>query len=172
MAGRSSLKEIDSVLEYMNHERGAESYQHIYGNFCDDIEPFRFTKVLLKLEKDSYVSSLDAADNSLVYIITFEGSVFVESGGYTGAEVRRLSKNIRLESVERSTKANQNATLLLTIVVAVGTVIPAIHSAQEIARTNLVPCAPWSSMLSAGLFGGAIVGLIWLARSLLLRQKR
>jgi len=90
--------------------------------------------IFIKLVKDDYVSLEYLKEprvhgefwKTKVYTITFEGKIFSKEGGYQGKINRLNAENTRLEKLEKAQRDYRRAQIWLTILVAVGTLIPAI----------------------------------------------
>ncbi len=100
-------------------------------------------EVIAKLIEDKYIRHayynnviVDGKNipNVPFYTLTFDGLFFLNNGGYAGEMKRENAENIRVETLEKSQKANANRMTYLTIVIAVGTAIAAWYYLIEVGK--------------------------------------
>ena len=87
------LKQLDDVLDFIDDgDRPVMSFLSIRTKFPDILE-IHIKLILDKLHKDSYVGKIDGMVPN--YWITYEGLIFLGSGGYTARNRRNRMSNIR-----------------------------------------------------------------------------
>jgi hypothetical protein len=97
-------------------------------------------RMLEKLQKDGYADVRKSFtefvghkfENPYTYFITFEGALFHQQGGYQGQLNRQNVEKIRADKLAYDNRANQKNTVLLTFVLAVAAIIPALYYSLEI----------------------------------------
>jgi ABC-type multidrug transport system permease subunit len=133
MSGLNPLEKLDIVLQYLekNHSKKRHTLislaQDLHGTGVDFGE---LTSILNKLRKDGYIEfrGEDYGSADEIYMINFEGRVFNAQGGYVLQ--RKLSLK-QLKSQDR-TLAIQGQIVVLTLVLAIGTLISGIYYGIEI----------------------------------------
>lgn len=97
-------------------------------------------QILEKLIKDGYIvldtKRIEGENLGKIgkksYLITFEGEVFNEEGGYKQKYINENDENIRLETLERFQKVNAHRMTCLTIVLVVSALVAAIYYLTEL----------------------------------------
>ncbi len=181
-----SIKDLDTILEFMNSDKRYDwkSLKEIMGSLgsLDEMmvtDVFLVDQMMLKLGKDEYVIekkglSIKPEEHLLGprFKITFEGSLFIQRGGYGGEIDREAAESIQVERLRTAQVVSQRNMVVLTVLLAIAAGLPAVKAGQDIATSGLVPCASWSSMALAFLFGCCLTGLIWLLSGLRRKQKQ
>lgn len=131
MAEYKHLEFLDSVLKFIATSQFSEAAnppKYIFKQFIrkhpNAHEP-TFDKAIEKLCKDRYLQKGKDLDGADAYKLTYEGIIFAEMNGYSGQVIR----NRLLES---SAKANKRFLTILTVLVALGTVIGAVFYLVEL----------------------------------------
>lgn len=84
--------------------------------------------ILNKLVEDGYLHKTVAnARHDYFYTISFNGSVFIENGGYIAKSIRDAFEHNRLEKLEISQMESQKSMTRLTMIIAFGTLVAAVY---------------------------------------------
>lgn len=130
----SNRKILDIVLVYMNEyfnktagkyieEKELENYMvKIRGIFIHNIKI-----ILQKLFKDNFIEVYQDC-----FIISFEGKMFIEDGGYEKQLINETNRNNRIENLEKNQIIYQRILIWLTALVALGTIVTGIYYGIEI----------------------------------------
>ena len=129
------IEELDRVLSSIKNKKNANSYaihQRVIIEQGVTEEKISITadkteKILSKLVKDGFISEIYVPETGSwpTYDITFEGSVFLEQGGY--------------KQQKRKTDAEIARTKIINITIAVTGGIAALYYLFEIARVYVAP---------------------------------
>lgn len=126
---------LDEALKYIGKSYGNENekkyspkemtqiVRHMQ-KFDKSLEDIDVGRIVDKLIKDERVEKR-VVGSEFLYFITFDGKVFLEDGGYRQRAINDVSESTRLERMERAQTEYQTNTILLTIILAVGALIPA-----------------------------------------------
>jgi hypothetical protein len=92
--------------------------------------------ILRKLEKDEYIYIRGGlwGDGTNIYLITFEGRIYLEQGGYTQQRIKENAENIRLNKIENNQRLHRVLITILTVVLAIGTSIAAVYYLHELSK--------------------------------------
>jgi hypothetical protein len=148
-----NIKILDEVLKYliitefrtfaeMRNDANEKS------DFLKDIDNFIFKSALLKLVKDGYVieyseNKIDEIFNTprtnYYYDISFEGIIFINAGGYENEYQKNQMQKIeyfelkkKQSLLEEKQLKTQFQLVLLTLIVALGTLIAGLYYILEI----------------------------------------
>lgn len=134
----NAYQKIDEVLKVFYENPDGLIYDELYKKIPHLIEyADELMQILQKLKKDEYIFIQDVTAshdffqiNS--YFLSFDGKLFIESGGYTQAIINENAENKRVEALEHSQRATSNRMTYLTIILAVGALIAAIYYLTEL----------------------------------------
>lgn len=143
------LEILDALLKYLK-DTNHNTFQHIKSDvknksaFLKDIDDKILYSALLKLVKDDYVYEDFQKIGSLsgnVYNISFEGIFFINNGGYEKehqnnqkAEIESAELKKRQFLLEEKHSSIQGQIVFLTLIIAIGTLIPAVYYIIEILK--------------------------------------
>lgn len=135
----SAIEQLDIVLKFLSDDRGYADLSYILNrlekdkNFLVKFDGDNTIRILDKLHKDGYVDREDiptSRDNIFTnqpemlrrYWISFEGKVFVETGGYKEAIRKENIKMKAIENAELVRLRNDKRLVYGTWAVAVGAI--------------------------------------------------
>src|ERR1019366_440215 len=134
--------ELDFILEellvaYGNHFKGfidafAESHKTTNGETKQklrdkfQLEEWEINLLYEKLLKDGYIKSLEPLS------ITHDGLIFRNNGGYIQKNINLGLENRRIQNLENISKKNECWMVVLTAVLAIGTLIASCYYAIEL----------------------------------------
>lgn len=134
--------ELDQILKelieaYKNHFKGIKFYsEESHRTTKEEIAEKLRTNFNLKewevhllyhnLLIDKYINSIEPL------IISLDGVIFENNGGYTQRSIRLNSENLRIQKLEKYSRQNSFGTLMFTGLLALGTLISAWYFAIEI----------------------------------------
>jgi DNA-binding PadR family transcriptional regulator len=120
MADTTPIEKLDCILAFLNSDN---EYQHSVKNVTDSISiklnSPEVHKVLDKLVKDGYaemrnvpyekpiVKEETVKTSEYTYIITFEGQLFLQKGGYRQQEIDNNLHRASLETLESIRRQNE-----------------------------------------------------------------
>lgn len=147
------IKILDELLKYLSI---TEHTQFVYirndinnkSEYLKDIDNFTLHSALIKLEKDGYVNteSKDSIDplfksprKDHYYKISFEGLVFIKNGGYESEYQKNQKEQIEYSELKKKQSlleekqvSNQFQIVVLTWIIALGTLIAGLYYILEI----------------------------------------
>ncbi|MFE3872203.1 hypothetical protein ACFX5F_13320 [Flavobacterium sp. ZS1P70] len=148
-------KILDELLKYLL-ETDYDEFAHIRNDankksdFLKNIDNAILKSALLKLVKDGYVNQnsenttdqlFDTPRTNYFYNISFEGRVFIKNGGYENQNRENQKKENwnnemteRQNALEEQQSSNQFQLVLLTWVIAIGTLVAAAYYLIEILK--------------------------------------
>lgn len=164
----ASISEISNEVLYQLPELESDRF---YSNLI---------RIMYKLKKDRYVDShlrpFNPKENESQtehYFITFEGILFCEQDGYQGQINQRNAESIRIEKINKAQIDYQRNTIVLTVILAVGTAISAVYYLIEITKYSLlgvnIQFLTASFLFLAGLLAG--ISTLLIAKEVLNRKK-
>jgi len=139
------LFELDYVLHFLAtspYAKGLITEKDLTKHISTEIiQNERLLKILNKLIKDNFLKTeireLNTGIES-VYIITFDGLVYDELGGYNATYL----ENNKLKNILEQQNKNQEQIKYLTIIIAIGTGMAAIYYFLEIVK-YFSKCCCW-----------------------------
>ncbi|MEI8280656.1 MAG: hypothetical protein WCG87_12930 [Bacteroidota bacterium] len=187
------IEKLDRVLEFLEDDTLANSVGRstlsVIQHFCEYEEFTKFKGdvfdqsryeneiegIVQKLEKDNYITSYKKETSRVwsidptkekIYRITFEGRVFIQQGGYSAENESKMAGEQRLRDAERNARAIQITTLILTLFVALGSIVAATYYFLEIWKNASAGQYHTNStfwqLLALFLLSGAILCVSWL----------
>lgn len=132
MTDFTPIKKLDSVLNFLNKDH---EYQHSVKNVTDNISiklnSPEVHKILDKIVRDGYaemrnvpyetpiVKEHSVKTSEYTFIITFEGQLFLQKGGYHQQEADNILHRVSRETDERLRKRNEKLLARGTIWLAI-----------------------------------------------------
>lgn len=130
----TSLEKLDIVLLCLEKHHSEKrhdliSIAQILDKEKSGVEFGEINSILIKLQKDGYVHIQETAIGDF-FMITFEGRVFNEQGGY----VEMQQEKNRISLLEAAQRAANVRMVLLTRIVAIGTSVAALYYLLEMVK--------------------------------------
>ena len=126
------IQKIDTVLKCLwenNSKRlNLEEIATILNREKSGVDFGEINNILDKLYQDGKIKMEMTQEREYYYRVTFEGSLFIEQGGYTQQQTER-DYNAKLAA---NLRRLQYHTWWLTVVIAVGTTVAAVYYAIEV----------------------------------------
>lgn len=101
----------------------------------NQIDIFEMELILNKLNKDAMLESFEFKEQfgqKNKYRITFEGRIFSQNGGYQKKYLDESSQNTQATALQKEQKDFRRNTILLTVILSVGTTIAAVYYLVEL----------------------------------------
>ncbi|MBK7374079.1 MAG: hypothetical protein IPJ02_00460 [Chitinophagaceae bacterium] len=131
------IKNIDKILTAL-YQAQALMYGDLQNRsgMVDDEETQR---ALSKLHDDRFIRRLDPGKNNFEenmnqgnYQIRYDGVIHHLEGGYEAKIRKAYAENTRLEKIENEQRVNQKWMIVLTVVLTLGTVFPALLAGADL----------------------------------------
>lgn len=127
MSEISPIKQIDLVLTFLNDNFSNKPNINTIRQKFSDLDSYEIDQILNKLLKDGYViydndgRQIDFINSEYIKVlITFEGKLFHQQGGYNQKLINDSYESNRLERIEK-------VQLVLTIILAVSAFVAAVY---------------------------------------------
>jgi hypothetical protein len=140
----SPLRQLDRILEILENSEQQVDIDYIALNAENEVSLNTIILVLDKLIKDTYankyqINELDSPYTKVLYSITFEGSAFIQQGGYVNESESIATEKERIEFAT-SFQLEQSRTLnRLTFWIALASGIAAVYYLYFLIQ-NLCSC--------------------------------
>lgn len=128
--------DLDILLKFLLDQKYYIHPMTVQGTFKEYYDEAEI--MLTKLESDGYAESKverslrSTLTESFKYKISFEGRLFIQSGGYAQKLIRDDAENKRIERLETNQQKYERFVFWLTLTVAVGTVFQALLAVADL----------------------------------------